>query len=73
MSSQFIDNLFIWNKLRNYVCFVAAHREIFSGVLLNHPEIRLYLPFSIKLEPNGRPFGYKSVLKWQIQSDFELI
>ena len=25
---------------------VSAHREIFSEILLNQPEIRLYLPFS---------------------------
>ena len=35
-------------------------------VLLNQPEIRLYLPFLI--EPNGRPFSSKSIRKWYIQS-----
>ena len=38
-------------------------RNLFE-ILLNQPEIRLYLPFPIDLDPNGRPFGSKSIGKW---------
>ena len=42
-------------------------------ILLNQPEIRLYVSSSINLDRNGRLFGTKSIGKWLIQSDFELI
>ena len=32
-------------------------------ILLNQPEIRFYLHFPIYLDPNGRPFGSKSIGK----------
>ena len=41
------------------------HTEKSFEILLNQPEIRLYLPFSsINLDLNGLPFGSKSVRGW---------
>ena len=58
-------SLAVWNR-------PYTHRKLFK-ILLNQPEIRLSLPFSDYLEPNGRQFGSESIGKWLIQSDFGLI
>ena len=58
--------------LRLYEWPVFTQRNVYE-ILLNHTEIRLYLPFSsIDLEPIELLFGSKSIGKWLIQSDLGL-
>ena len=52
-------------KIRCWLHSAYTQRN-YSEVLLNQPEIRLYLPFSDW-------FWSKSIGKWYIQSDFRLI
>ena len=50
-----------------------THREIFSKSYEIKPKSDCVYPFPIDLEPNGRPFGSKSIGKWYIQSGSVLI
>ena len=63
--------LVLKGSFRNF--FLAVHREIFSKYCWINPKSDCIYQFPIALEPNGRPFGSKSIGKWHIQSDFKLI
>ena len=47
-------------KNKNKNDYIHTQKNIFE-ILLNQTEIRLYFPFTIDLEPDGRPFGSKSI------------
>ena len=61
--------VFIWKQMHfldgSLSFHPSPHTEKSFEILLNQPEIRLYLPFSlINLDLNGLPFGSKSIWKW---------
>ena len=67
-----------FEKIRRYILnesfiVVHAHREIFFKSYLINPKPGSIYHFPIDLEPNGRSFGYKSIGRWEIQSDFSFI
>ena len=57
-----------WGKYRGTSC-----REIFSKFYQIKPKSGCIYHFPIDLDPNGGPFGSKSIGKWLIQSDFGFI
>ena len=54
----------------DFIVSDTTHGEIVSKSHLIKPKSDCTYHFPIKLEPNGRPFGSKSIGKWDIQSDF---
>ena len=60
---DYLKNFNHWNQ-RHVMNEVPIHREIFSKSYHIKPKLDCIYHFPIDLEPDGCPFGSKSIEKW---------